>query len=154
MNKAMDKIKVLFIEDNIYDNEISEESFRIEELEKDGDIKVDVVSYGAGALEYLRAHKTEVIKPDIIILDIMMAPGTELKNEDVKNGKETGFVVLRKIRKELKLDTPIIVLTIYPKILPEPERQDLKVAEYLSKPIKMAKLAELIRYHVKGSDVL
>ena len=47
------------------------------------------------------------------------------------------------------LHTPIIVLTIYPKILPEDERRELKVSEYLSKPIKMKELAECIRYHAK-----
>jgi CheY-like chemotaxis protein len=136
------KINVLFVDDEIYDDEIKKESYKIKELEKNGDIKVYPVLDGTETLKYLRENK-----PDIIILDIMMPPGEELASKEVKRGLETGFVLLDEIIENMRLQIPIIVLTNYPKI---PIKNYKSVVEYLAKPVKMSKLAELIRTTKKG----
>jgi len=136
-------IEVLFVEDDLR----LHDDPKVDTLQEKGDMKVSIARSGPEALEYLRTGL-----PDIVVLDIMMAPGADLPEDEVKNGYETGFALLRKMRRELKLHIPVIVLTAYPKMMSEEERRELKVAEYLSKPVKMTKLAELIRKHVKGGS--
>ena len=150
MTNYAGNIRVLFIDDELFDfeGEDSKESYKIKELEKDGDIDVKAAVNGTEALQEIQGEA----KFDIIVLDIMMAPGEELTQGDTKNGYETGFVFLKKIRKELHLNIPVIVLTNYPKPLTKSEKEELSVTEYLSKPMKMWKLAELIRLHVREEN--
>jgi len=148
MRIEINKIKVLFVDDELFDLEFGDsgESYKIKELEKDGDISVTSAIDGTEALQKMRSKEY-----DIVVLDIMMAPGKELTNNDTKKGYETGYVFLRKIRSEFRLHIPVIILTNYPKPLSKEEAEQLSVTEYLSKPMKMAKLAELIRLHTRGT---
>jgi CheY-like chemotaxis protein len=142
MTDIRNRIAVLWIEDDL----AGPQDPKVKTLqEENADMEIDIVRNGTEALEYLRTHA-----PDVVILDIMMAPGAELAGDDVRNGYETGFALLRRIRGQLRLLMPVIVLTAYPKMMPENEQRELRIAEYLSKPVKMVKLAELIRRHVKG----
>lgn len=135
------QINVLFIDDEIFDNENERESYKIAELEKDGDIKVDPVVNAMEALQYLKKET-----PNIIVLDIMMTSGDDTGDEidanEAKDGLETGFVLLKKIVEDMGLQIPIIVLTNYPK---DPKEKYKSVVEYLAKPVKMSRLAELVR---------
>lgn len=140
MSGSQTGIELLWVEDELD----GRSDPKVETLEKEGDIRVHIAPDASEALNWLRANV-----PDIVVLDIMMAPGDELPADEVKNGYETGFALLRKMRREMKLDTPVIILTGYPKMMPEEEQRELKVAEHLSKPVKMGKLAELIRLHAK-----
>jgi len=146
MNNDEKKTQVLWIDDEIYEDEQRRRSVWIDQLQAKGDIEVHAAIDGSEALDYLHEHH-----PDIIVLDIMVPPGEALAlaGKDIKNGYETGFVLLRIIRLTLRLTIPVIVLTLYPKLLPENERRELDIAEYLAKPIKMKSLAELIRFHAK-----
>jgi CheY-like chemotaxis protein len=135
------KIKVLWIEDDLE----GPKDAKVELLEQKGDIAVSIARDATEALEYLRKER-----PDIVLLDIMMTPSEELPQDEVKKGYETGFALLRKMRRELNLDMPVIILTAYPKKLPEQEENELKVAEFFSKPVKMEFLGNLIRQRVKG----
>lgn len=138
MKEEVNKIRVLWIEDEL-------EYYSIPQLEKDGDIEVAHAVNGTEALDKVRSDEF-----DIIILDIIMPPGPELVRKEIKKGYETGYVFLRIIRKELGMRAPVIIYTNYAKPLPEEEIIELNVVQYLSKPVKMAKLAEFIRLHVKG----
>jgi CheY-like chemotaxis protein len=142
MMNLKQKIEVLWIDDEVIQNDP-----KVEVLEEGGDIAVSIARDATEALDYFRLKK-----PDIVLLDIMMPPGKELSAEEVKNGYETGFALLRKMRNELNLDMPVIILTVYPKMMPEQETKDEKmnIVEYLAKPVKMKFLAELIRRHVIG----
>ena len=142
------KIKDHFLDDDIYDiDEESGKSSKIPELEKDGDIAVDVALDGTEVLARLREKRY-----DVVVLDIMMPPGTGLPAGDTKQGKETGFLVLKEIRKDWPLDPAIIVLTLYPKIPSEADMESFNIQEYLPKPIKMRELASLIRRYAKESE--
>ena len=70
--------------------------------------------------------------PDLIILDVMM-PGMN------------GFQVLEKLRRELKIITPIIMLTSQRDSRDIFKAQELGVSDYIMKPFEPKELLELIR---------
>ena len=76
-------------------------------LEADGH-RVTVARDGTEALEAMRQMGTS--QPDLIILDIMMPEGTEIHTDD--EGRSTGVELYRKLRAEMNIDTPIVVLTV------------------------------------------
>ena len=50
------------------------------------------------------------LQPALVILDIMMPPGTEVRAEDTKEGLHSGIVLYKLLRQDLPT-TPVIVLT-------------------------------------------
>jgi len=142
MSAPANPLIVLLIDDEIYDYPDKKYSVLINQFKKQGDINIEVAENGTEALDKLR---TMVPAPDIIVLDIMMPPGEELVSEPVKDGYETGFVLLRKIRDEMDLKMPAIILTNYPMPLSADEEAALGVVRYLEKPIMYAKLIRIIR---------
>jgi len=116
--------RVLYVEDDI------EERKRLVDFLRLKGYIVDTADDGPQALAALRSSEY-----DLVILDVMMAPGNELKGEDVASGFETGKVLLRKLREEMKSHTPVIVLTAHPGAELENQIRDLGVAAYLNKPI-------------------
>ena len=142
MTRAKDKIEVLFVDDEIYHDDVKKESMIMEMLEADGDISVTPAVNGTQALQHLNEGSF-----DIIVLDVMMATGDGIDREKSKNGVETGYELLRIIRSTLKLMTPVIIYTNYAKILSDEELEKLSVSEYIAKSIKMKDMAELFRFH-------
>ena len=71
---------------------------------------MDRVKTGGEALVKIQSREK---RPHLLILDVMMDPGTV--NGEHRNGTRTGIVVLEKIRVELNLDEeslPVICLTV------------------------------------------
>ena len=64
---------------------------------------------GTRALEIMKDPKLQI---DILILDIMMDLGSELADELSNDRTETGIIVCKKIRDEIKWRFPIICLTV------------------------------------------
>ncbi len=125
--------RVLFIEDAIAERE---ELVAFLEL-KGYDVRC--VDDGTQALEALRSERC-----DVIILDIMMPSGEELKGRDVAGGYATGKEVLRVLREEMRLDTPVIVSTAHPGLKLEEEMRSLGVFAYVNKPISPDDLERII----------
>ncbi len=59
------------------------------------------------ALEFLREHREQI---ELVILDIMMAPGRALAGVDTQNGLRTGVHLFDMIKEQVP-EVPIIVLT-------------------------------------------
>jgi CheY-like chemotaxis protein len=124
---------ILFIDDDY--NRLSS---HIEMLKIQG-YDVKGINSAKEALEELRMKKD---KYDVIILDLMM-PVDEFGVEETKNGRETGLVLLGKLR-EISKDIPVIVLTVLrdPSVMEKARK--LGVNEYLLKPQFPSKLIKVI----------
>jgi DNA-binding response OmpR family regulator len=134
------KGKILYIEDQIN----REKEFP--EIIKMSGYDVDEALDGDQALKKLRECEGGY---GLIILDIMMPTGEELASEiSVKGGFETGKIILEKLRKELKLKTPVIVLTAYGKSDLESELRKYGISEFISKPITPTDLIRYIEIHI------
>ncbi len=85
----------------------------VDALDAEG-AKVTQVTDGTAALRYLREHRSS--PPDLLILDIMMGGGDEIKTDD--KGRSTGAELYKIIRKE-GMNIPVVVSTVVqdPKIL-------------------------------------
>lgn len=93
--------RILFADDETYSMQGT-----IDALKADGAI-VDVVIDGTEVLEYLRKHQTD--PPDLLILAIMMAGGSEIDLPD--RGRTTGVEVYRKMQEE-KIRIPTVISTV------------------------------------------
>jgi len=126
------KEKVLLVDDEVDFVEINKVA-----LENKG-YKVVVAYDGKEAME--KALKE---KPDVIILDVMMARKTE------------GFDVARELRKHKEMqDTPIIMLTAIRERMDikwkiQPDKEWLPVTEFLEKPVPPEKLIEKVEEMLK-----
>ncbi len=111
---------ILIVEDNEFNQLL------IESIFSDKNVKISCVSNGQEALKILNSQKF-----DIILMDIQMP---------VMDGIET----TRKIRKELKLDVPIIALTA--NALKEDKEKYLNAGmdSYISKPFDQQELLRVI----------
>lgn len=91
----------------------------------------------------IRLLKRQSKEIDIILLDIMMPADEAVDVNDSNLGMDTGLLVLEKIRKELKLEIPIMLYTA---------RRDLGylkdenlISDYAVKPISIEELSQKIK---------
>jgi len=139
-----EKPEILYIEDEIDLEKEFPEILAIEGYD------VDKARNGDEALQKLRNHGKEY---DLIILDIMMPTGEEIApDQSAKGGFETGKVILKKLRHELKLQIPVIVLTAYSKPETEDELRSFGISEFLGKPTSLTELLRYIKMYIRGSD--
>jgi CheY-like chemotaxis protein len=131
---ALKGLRILFADDATYSMRPT-----IEALEATG-ARVDVATDGTEVLGYLRKHKTD--PPDLLILDIMMAGGTEIDLPD--GGRTTGVEVYKWMQKE-KFRIPTVISTVVsdPSIL-EIFRRDERIP-ILEKPYRFTDLEREIR---------
>ena len=131
--RSIDGLKVLFADDEKYYMRPT-----IDALESRG-ARIALVETGTDVLKFL-ARNTEFI-PDLIILDIMMPSGTDIKTKD--SGRSTGVEVYRVIRDHpVYRGIPIIILTVVT------DRASLQVfnndelTRKIQKPFMVSKLIE------------
>jgi len=137
MKKSKD---IIYIEDEAY-------AFkdRIDMLEEELGYSVTPVEDVDVAVKELEEYKYK-----LILLDIMMPPGSSFENDDVKGGFETGVALARKIKKGRNKETPIIVVTANPELRVKNTLESLGVRAYLTKPINQVELEEKISEALKG----
>ncbi len=109
-------LKVLVVEDN---HDIAENIVMY--LEACGH-QLDVIHSGMGALNLLQTHTY-----DVLLLDVML-PGMD------------GFTLAKKIRKQLKLSSPILFLTARDALDDKVEGFSQGGDDYLTKPFEMLEL--------------
>lgn len=95
-----------------------------------------VFSNGLEALEYIGAHHKEI---GIVFLDI----GLEGVN---------GFEVLRNIRHELELQTPVIIVSAYVSKADIEKGIELGADHYLVKPFNLRKLLEVCTNYLRSEE--
>ncbi len=115
-------MKILFVDDDPASRKLIQKGLAADQ------ISVELAEDGPSAIELIRKERY-----DTIILDIMM-PGVD------------GLQVGKAIRGDsMNRDTPIILLTAHPLALREKAAKKLQPAASLTKPIKLDKLASVIR---------
>lgn len=129
-----DKIRVLLVDD---DPDFVEANSIVLEA---GGFEVLTAGSGAEGLE-----KVESENPDVVVLDVMM------ENTD------EGFAVARRIRRRLKSDVPIIMLTSVGKVTgydykPEEHPDFFPVEAFLEKPVPPTVLISKIREVLKKGE--
>ena len=101
---------------------------------------VILVTNGTSVLRYMRDNLDS--PPHIIILDIMMAGGKDINTDD--GGRSTGVEVYRILRRDMKLNIPIVISTVVsdPAIL-SVFHSDPRVS-IVSKPYLLSELLDAI----------
>ena len=125
------KIKILWVEDNIGDILIIKEAFK----EAGVSYQLNVVNDGVEAMDYLfrRGRYARAHRPDLIILDL---------NLPKKNGRE----VIKEIKADSSLaDMPLVVLTTSSHEQDVLEGYDPKRCLYLIKPINFLAIVNSAR---------
>lgn len=129
--------RILFVEDE----EHNMQSF-IWELE-DAEHEVIVVGEAEETIRRLDGGSDF----DLIILDIMLPRGNDQGSpavgDDIKTGK-MGLEILRQLREEMKLETPVVVLTAVLDDEPKTELMNLGAARYLVKPASLEEFMEAV----------
>jgi CheY-like chemotaxis protein len=91
--------RILFVEDEMWFME-----GLVDRLQAEG-YEVQIERTATGALERLENEDF-----DVILLDIMVQPGDRI--DDRSFGREAGVQLCKAVRDELKLDVPIVCLTV------------------------------------------
>ncbi len=94
---------ILFADDSVYAMLSTVDALRVLGA------RVDVVTDGAEALEYMRTHRND--PPDLLILDIMMPEGKGAEIKTLDGGRSTGVEIYKWMQRE-KLGIPTVVSTI------------------------------------------
>ncbi|MCP4610579.1 MAG: response regulator [Planctomycetes bacterium] len=125
---------ILFIDDDL-----TRITSTIEMLEIEG-YKVQSERSAGHALKEFKKNPTDY---SLIILDVMM-PIDDFTREETKFGRETGLVLLKKLR-EISKNIPIIMLTILKDLRVMEEAKKLGANEYIRKPQLPSQLITVIR---------
>jgi chemotaxis family two-component system response regulator Rcp1 len=119
----MREVKLLLVEDNRADIRLTEEALKEFKFANELHVAVD----GVAALEHLKTNT-----PDMIILDLNLP-------------KLSGFEVLEKLKKDVKLKLiPVVVLTTSENTDHIKRAYELGANSYLTKPIEFVKFLETI----------
>jgi len=105
---AEEKIRIFIADDESWYLEGVKDALEAERYE----VIIERRMTGTRILEIMKDPKLQI---DILILDIMMDPGSELADELSNDGTKTGIIVCKKIREVIKQnepDFPIICLTV------------------------------------------
>lgn len=93
-------------------------------LELDGDLEVFTAANGKDGVEAARQ-----VKPDLVLLDIMMPGGMD------------GFEVLKTLKKDEKtVAIPVVMLTVMQDDASKIEATQLYDEDYITKPVKLKEL--------------
>ncbi len=128
-----DTPRILLVEDNPYDLELSLISLRRSNLANE----IDIVRDGEEALDYLyhrgKYQETGYADPCLILLDVRLP-------------KIDGMEVLGHIRADAKLaEIPVVVMTGSPHEQDALERYQLGIKVFLEKPIDLSKFHRALR---------
>ena len=129
------KIRLLLVEDNPADIDLTIEAFDEAEIE----VEIEVVENGEQALNYLynKGTYTEKPKPNIILLDLNMPK---------MNGKE----VLERVKVDENLrEIPVIVLTTSEAEGDVLASYDLRANSYIVKPVDLDGFLEMVKALVR-----
>lgn len=125
MNTNLPQPKVLLIEDNVVDVDLTRECFEQAKIIVD----LDVVNNGLEGLTYLGSHES----PDIILLDLNMP-------------KMDGREFLEEIKSDDRYKhIPVVVLTTSEAHEDIIKSYHLQASSYLSKPVKFNKFVEMMK---------
>lgn len=122
-------MRILYVEDN------PANLFLIKRVAKMGDHEVINLIDGEEAL-----RKIDLIKPDLILMDIQLA------------GQLTGLDVVRKLRQD-GLTIPIVAVTAYAMVGDRERCLEAGCNEYLSKPLPIGRVVELLQLYQAGVPV-
>jgi CheY-like chemotaxis protein len=122
-------MRILYVEDN------PANLFLIKRVAKMGDHEVINLIDGEEAL-----RKIDLIKPDLILMDIQLA------------GQLTGLDVVRKLRQD-GLTVPIVAVTAYAMVGDRERCLEAGCNEYLSKPLPIGRVVELLQLYQSGVPV-
>ena len=129
---------ILFIDDDV-----KRITSHVEMLELEG-YKVEMEQSVKQGLQKFTDNPT---KYDLIILDIMM-PVDDFKREDTKYGRETGILLIHKIR-DISEKIPIIILSVLEGHRIMDKAKGLGVDEYLLKPQLPSAIVNLVNSYLK-----
>ncbi len=111
----------LLVEDDEVDVMALKRAFKNNNIQN----KLDIASNGIEALDMLHGRNVELVKPDLILLDINMP-------------KMNGLELLKTIRNDNKLKTlAVVVLTTSDNEKDKIEAYNLNVAGYILKPVQV-----------------
>ena len=130
--------KILFIDDDV-----KRVSSHIEMLQMEG-YEVETEASAQKALEAFMKNPSGY---SLIILDIMM-PKDEFTRQETNFGRNTGLVLLEKLR-GISKDIPIIVLTVLRDQNVIAKAKKFGVAEYLLKPQLPSNVIELAKKYIQ-----
>ncbi len=128
------QMRVLLVEDNLHDIEITQRAFSKSSVE----VELVVVRYGQDALDYLN-HRGQFHPPDI-------SPRPEMILLDLNLPRMDGLEVLRKIKKDQHLRSiPVIILTVSDRNQDIAPSYDLGANTYIQKPVEFSDFLRVVK---------
>lgn len=127
----MESINILLVEDNKGDIELTRESLSRGKLKN----TLTVVEDGESALNYLykRAPYTDVLRPDIVLLDLNLP-------------KVSGRDILKALKQDDNLnDIPVIILSSSQDALDIKEAYQLHANCFVSKPVSLSNFIQVVQ---------
>lgn len=85
---------------------------------------------------------------DLIVLDIMIPSEDEVINESKHFERYVGLLLCKKIREQLHLTTPIVVLSVVGTLAVKKELEKLDISEYIVKPALFEDILDCINKYL------